>query len=95
MDKVGPQRDINELRCQLEEDLLKLYGPVLTGESLFRSLGYVSKDAFKQSMSRKTVPVQLFAMQNKRGKYALTSDVARYLAEQFQKSVNSRTKSGD
>jgi hypothetical protein len=51
---------LSDLEKELESDLLRLYGPLLSGENLIRSLGYASKDAFRQSIKRKTVPVQLF-----------------------------------
>jgi len=73
--------ELNDLEKALEEDLLKLHGPVLTGETLIRSLGYISKDAFRQSIVRKTVPIQVFRMENRRGYYGLTKDVAKYLAK--------------
>ncbi len=73
--------DLSELEKALEEDLLRLHGPVLTGENLTRSLGYVSKDAFRQSITRGTVPVELFKMEGRRGYYALTKEVAKYLAK--------------
>ena len=73
--------ELNELEKALEEDLLKLYGPVLSGENLTKSLGYVSRVAFRQSIVRKTVPVKIFKMDGRRGYYALTKDVARYLAK--------------
>ncbi|GAA6139695.1 hypothetical protein NBRC116583_34420 [Arenicella sp. 4NH20-0111] len=69
------------LEAALEEDLLKLYGPVLSGEHLTKSLGYVSTDAFRTSIARKTVPVPIFRMDGRRGYYALTKDVAHYLAK--------------
>lgn len=73
--------ELNDLEKALEEDMLKLHGPVLTGEALMRSLGYVSKDAFRQSIVRKTVPIPVFRMENRRGYYALTKEVAEYLAK--------------
>jgi hypothetical protein len=72
---------LSDLEKELESDLLRLYGPLLSGENLIRSLGYASKDAFRQSIKRKTVPVQLFKLENRRGYYALTKDVAKYLAK--------------
>lgn len=74
--------EFEALKNALEDDLLRMYGPLLTGESLHRSLGYVSKDAFRQSVMRKTVPVTLFNIDNRRGWYALSKDVAHHLAEQ-------------
>ena len=65
----------------LEQDLLVLYGPVITGDALIKSLGYVSKAAFRQSLVRKTCPVPVFELDNRRGRYALAKDIAEYLAK--------------
>ena len=72
--------ELSELEKVLEDDLLKLYGPVLKGEILTKSLGYISKEAFRTSIARKTVPVPVFKMHGRRGYHALTKDVAVYLA---------------
>jgi hypothetical protein len=71
---------IDELEKIFEKDLMEQYGPLLTGDDLRRALGYISKDAFRQSMVRNTVPVKLFSLEHKKGKYAFTKDVAYYLA---------------
>ena len=76
-EKTGEQM----LAADLEKDLLALYGPVVTGEALIKALGYVSKAAFRQSLVRKTVPVPVFELDNRRGKYALAKDIAHYLAK--------------
>lgn len=81
MSDIDKQDDFILLRAALENDLITRYGPVLTGDVLIQALGYISKDAFRQSVIRKTVGVQLFEMDNRRGKYALTTEVASYLAE--------------
>ncbi len=81
MNEKNEATQLNELRAALEKDFFELYGPLLTGEELIKALGYKSKAAFRQSVVRKTVPVQLFEIENRRGKYALTKEVACYLAE--------------
>lgn len=80
--------NIAELQQSLEADLLNLYGPILTGEALWRSLGYVSKDAFRQSLVRDTVPVALFTIENRRGKFALAKDVAAFLAKKRYENIS-------
>ncbi|WP_247749621.1 hypothetical protein [Pseudoalteromonas viridis] len=66
---------------EFETQLLQLYGsPILSGENLRTVLGYSSLDAFRQAMHRKTVPVPLYTMENRRGRYAYVKDVADYLA---------------
>ncbi len=81
-----------QLKSDLEEQLLTQYGPVLTGEDLSRALGYVSYDAFRQAISRKTVQVPLFRIRNRRGTFALSSDVASWLARQrLNEVINEET----
>lgn len=70
------------LAQRLEADLLKEYGPILSGSSLCAALGYRSGDAFRQAVARGTVPVPVFPIESRRGKFALVKDVARWLAEQ-------------
>jgi len=77
----------------LEADLTNRYGPVLSGESLRRALGYPTVDAFRQALARRTVPVPVFSIRKRRGKFALAKDVARWLVEQRATAV--AAQSGD
>ncbi len=65
----------------LEKDLLAMYGsPLLSGENLQKAMGYRTIDALRQAIARKTIPVNVFSMENRRGKYALVKDIANWLA---------------
>ena len=64
----------------IESQLMQLYGPLLTGDDLAKALGYRSRDALRQAVKRRTFPVPLFEIQNRRGKFASTHDVAVFLA---------------
>jgi len=71
------------LAQQLEADLLKLYGsPLISSADLQRAMGYRTTDALRQSILRKTIPVKVFTIANRRGQFALVKDVAKWLAEQ-------------
>ena len=79
--------EIMDLAQQLETELMKQYGPMLTGNALVASLGYPSRDAFRQACARGTVPVHVFPIERRRGRYALAKDVARWIAKQrFQQT---------
>lgn len=66
----------------LERDLLARYGsPLLGGDDLRSVLGYPSVEALRQAICRGTVPVPVFAVEHRRGKFALTKDVAAWLAK--------------
>ena len=78
----------NDLKAELEKDLLRLYGPVLHGKNLREALGYETRDSFRQAVTRKVVPVPLFDIEHRRGKFALSKDVAAYLAKKRCESMS-------
>jgi len=80
------------LAVLLERDLANRYGPMVANDNLRLVLGYASKDAFRQALSRKTVPVAVFGIENRRGKFALTRDVAIWLATQRAMAINDPTR---
>ncbi len=73
---------------------------MMTGESLRIALGYPSKESFRQAFVRKTTPIPVFTIERRRGKFALTKDVAAWLASQrdraavLMKTKESRSKKG-
>lgn len=79
--------EVEALASQINKDLLKLYGsPVISGEQLQKALAFRSIDSLRQAITRKTVPVPVFDLANRKGKYALVKDIALYLAEQARKN---------
>ncbi len=66
----------------LEALLLERHGPMITGTALSQALGYPTDDALRKALARGTVPIPVFSIPKRRGKFALTTDVARWLAEQ-------------
>ncbi|MFT6908871.1 MAG: hypothetical protein ACJAS1_005578 [Oleiphilaceae bacterium] len=72
---------IAELSEQLEKEMMSKYGPLMFGQVLYQALGFNSVDAFRQASKRDKLPIKVFSLENKRGKYALTKDVAYWLAE--------------
>lgn len=83
---MSEEEELQKLVEHLENQLLKLHhSPVITGEALRSSLGYRSDEAFRQSLTRNTVPVRVFTIENRRGKFALIRDIAIWLANESQK----------
>lgn len=70
-----------DLRTQLRESLLRLHGPLLGGAPLVAALGHRSTASLRQARRRGQVAVPLFVVPNRRGWFALTQDVADWLAE--------------
>lgn len=73
---------VTALEASIREDLLDRWGPLLQGEALRVALGYSSGAALRQSQARGTTPVTLFKIPGRRGHYALTWQVAHWLARQ-------------
>lgn len=86
-DKSTAPRSVEELTQHLEAALLEKHGPLLSNDELRIALGYSSMDAFRQGLVRKTVPVPVFSIEGRRGKYALVKDVANWLAKQRTAAV--------
>lgn len=72
----------------IEKELFDRYGPLIADDALRIALGYKTTDAFRQALTRKTVPIPIFTFPNRRGKYALVKDVATWLANQRNSSLD-------
>lgn len=77
-----------KLAKQLENDLVDRYGLLVGGDALFRVLGYSSFEAMRQAVSRKTAPIPIFSIPKRRGKFALSKDIANWLAQQRFENLN-------
>lgn len=78
---------INEpLAVLLDRELTSRYGPMVSNDNLRLVLGYSSMEAFRQALSRKTIPIPVFEIENRRGKFALVKDVATWLAAQRERA---------
>lgn len=71
-----------------EERLTKIYGPLLASRDLWKVLGYSSPAAYRQSRIRGQIPVVEFKIDGRRGRFALTRDVAVWLFETSAKANN-------
>jgi hypothetical protein len=53
--------------------------PLIGGKELILSLGYPSAAAFRQAQRRGQLPIEVFSIPNRRGKFALRADFAHWL----------------
>lgn len=68
------------LRETLRAQLSATHGPLIGGEALATALGLPSLDALRQARKRGQIAVTLFTLPNRRGHFALTLEVADWLA---------------
>jgi len=89
MEKNNEDSDFIEFRKTLEDDILRVYGPILTDGELQRALGYRSMDAMRQSIKREAFPVPLYEIKGRRGRFAYAKDIANFLANIRKKDYES------
>jgi len=63
----------------LENDLLSRFGPLVGQDDLRIVLGYPTMEAFRQAHARRQLPIPVFGLPNRRGKFALAKDIAQWL----------------
>lgn len=62
--------------AKLLDDLSNRHGQVIGGETLSKVLGFSSIAAMKQALKRGTLSIPTFFIKGRRGRFALTTDVA-------------------
>lgn len=81
---------INDLASELEDKLTKLYGPTMANDDLRKALGFNTMAAFRQAIVRNKVPIPIFTIENRQGKFALTKDIAKWLSATRQKALQEK-----
>lgn len=66
----------------LSRIMTTIHGPLLAGDVLVNALGYNSSQALRQAAFRKMAPVTLFAIPERKFKYALSAEVGEWLVQQ-------------
>lgn len=75
----------------LYKDLMVEYGPMIYGSDLPTVLGYRSVHAYQKAVVRKTLPVTVFKIPNRKDRYVLTKDVAKWLVKsKSEGAINSQ-----
>ena len=72
---------------KIEQGLLDRHGPMIGDDALRTALGFPSKAAFRQALSRHRIDIPIFSLPQRRGKFALVKDVAEWLAKQRERAV--------
>ena len=72
---------------QLKDELFEKYGYLIGGSDLAKIMGFRSSSSFNRAAKLKSVGIIVFSIENRKGKFALTEDVARWL-EQITNSVH-------
>jgi hypothetical protein len=73
---------INQTSTDLANQLISRFGPTIGGQDLYSALGFKTYAAFHRSQQRQALGVHVFKLPSRRGWFALTGDVAAWLAQQ-------------
>jgi hypothetical protein len=65
---------------QLTRSLTQQYGPFLSGKDLMRNLGFRSHSSFARARKKGLLEVAVFDLEGRRGPFALTQEVAEWMA---------------
>jgi hypothetical protein len=65
---------------EIESELMRQFGPVIGGCELWKVLGFRSAVNFRRAARQGKLAVKVFELEGRKGKFALTADVARWLA---------------
>lgn len=76
---------------ELARQLLDKHGPIMSGENLWRTLGYSSGDAFRYAKSQGRLEIKVFSLPNRRGTFAFTQHVADWI-KKLAKEVTTADK---
>lgn len=68
-------------RERFEDSLVRQYGAVIGGRDLRAALGFKSATAFCRAVRAGRLPIRLFDMPGRRGRFALATDVAEWLVK--------------
>ncbi len=67
----------------------------MSGETLWRALGFRSAAGIRQAAARKTLPIELFTISGRRGRFAWTSDVASWLSTYGERTISVSPQTND
>lgn len=68
------------LADQLRQSLTEQYGQIVGGADLASLLGFRSTDTFRKSINNNTLTLKTFTIPGRQGRFALTLEVATWLA---------------
>lgn len=76
----------------VEVSLIRSVGALVGGEDLAKALGYPSQNAFRNALARGRIPICVFMIQGRRGRFALAHDIAAWLCEQRDLAASNTTR---
>jgi hypothetical protein len=70
--------------------LLDKHGPLMGGTDLIRALGFSNTAAFREAHRKGRLGVHIFSIPERRGRFALTQDIAAWIEQVSQHAEKER-----
>lgn len=64
---------------EVANELISTHGPLISGEDLWKTIGFTSAAAFRQARAQERLEITVFSLPNRRGTFAFTKHVADWL----------------
>lgn len=77
---------INQTIEDLKSRMFEKYGPTITGDDLYQMVGFETYEAFHRAKKLNQFSLKVFKLENRRGWYALTEELAEWIYNQANKS---------
>lgn len=77
---------INQKLDDLKSRMFEKYGPTITGDDLYQMLGFETYEAFHRARKLNQFSIKLFKLENRRGWYALTEELAEWIYDQANRN---------
>jgi hypothetical protein len=87
MTAAGVNTDKQQLANKLEQELMDRYGLMVGGQDLRIVLGYNTASAFNLAFKLGDISLPIFNIEKRRGKFALSTDIAHWIASQKFKKL--------
>lgn len=77
---------LNINKPNFETDLLEQYGPLISPRDLWHVLGYPSHMAYRKVIQKGALPVVVFHIEKRKGRFAFSKDVASWLSTLWEEN---------
>lgn len=81
-------REIAQLFNEIRQNLATRYGELIGVRDLWLVMGFPSQEALQRAHARGTIGLPIFEIEHRRGRFALTTEVASWLVRSRQAATS-------
>lgn len=81
-------REVAQLFNEIRQNLATRYGELIGVRDLWLVMGFPSQEALQRAYARGTIGLPIFEIEHRRGRFALTTEVASWLVKSRQAATS-------